>query len=73
VDGIDKCVIRNTVQEFCVYEKKVLQRCYQKSKSKYIFLGKELNAYDSKESRFWVEEMLDQEKNLAEQIFLPGS
>ena len=53
-------------------EKKVLQNCYQKSKSKLIFLGKELIAYGSKESRFWVEEMLDQEQNLVERVLLPG-
>jgi hypothetical protein len=55
-----------------MYEKKVLQSCYQKSKSKHIFLGKELIAYGSKESSFWVEEMLDQEKNLVEQVLSPG-
>jgi len=54
-------------------EKKVLQSCYQKSKSKHIFLGKELVAYGSEESKFWVEKMLDQEKNLVEQVLLPGS
>jgi len=72
MDGVDKCVTRNTIQEFCMYEKKVLQSCYQKSKSKHIFLRKELIACGSKGSRFWVEEMLDQEKNLVEQILLPG-
>jgi hypothetical protein len=65
-------VIRSRKQEFCMYGKKVLQSCYQKSKSKHIFLGKELTACVSKVSRFWVEEMLDQEKNLVEQILLPG-
>ena len=72
MDGTDKCVIRNTIQEFCMYEKKVLQSCYQNSKSKHIFLRKELIAYCSKESRFWVEKMLDQEKNLVGQLLLPG-
>jgi hypothetical protein len=72
MDGIDKCVIRNTIQEIYMYEKNVLQSCYQKSKSKHIFLGKELTAYGSKMSRFWAEEMLDQEKNLVEHVLLPG-
>jgi len=62
MDGIDRCVIRNTIQEFCMCEKKALQNCYQRSKSKHIFLGKEVIAYGSKESRFWVEKMLDQRK-----------
>jgi hypothetical protein len=35
-----------------------------KIKKQTHFLGKELIAYGSKESRIWVEEMLDQEKNL---------
>lgn len=72
MDGIDKCVVRNTIQEFCVYEKKVFQSCYQKSKSKHTFFGMELIVYGSKVSRFWVEEMLDQEKNLVAQVLLPG-